>query len=81
MKARLKILPDEPRGVAWPSSARGVNCPIKFGNERDPRVYLPSSSPLEPHYKRTALVKREEGEGDGRSVWPESPGLHVAYNA
>ena len=22
----------------------------------------------------------EEGVGNGRSVWPESPGLHVAYN-
>ncbi len=41
MKARLKVLPDQPRGVAWPSSARGVNCPIKFGNERDPCAYLP----------------------------------------
>ena len=24
MKARLKILPNEPRGAAWPSSARGA---------------------------------------------------------
>jgi len=29
---------------------------------------------------RTARVKWEEDEGDGRSVWPESHGLHVAYN-
>ncbi len=27
----------------------------------------------------TACVKREEGKGDARSVWPEFPGPHVAY--
>ncbi len=32
------------------------------------------------HSKGTASVKLEEGVGDGRSVCPESPGLHVAYN-
>ena len=31
MKVRPKILPDEPRGIAWRSSARGVNCPVKSG--------------------------------------------------
>ncbi len=31
MKVRLKILLDEPRGSAWRSSARGVNCPVKSG--------------------------------------------------
>ena len=36
MIARLKTLLDKPRGAAWPSSARGVNCPVKSGNERDP---------------------------------------------
>ena len=35
MKVRLKVLPDKPRGVAWPSSARAVRCPAKPGNERD----------------------------------------------
>ena len=29
---------------------------------------------------KTARVKREEGGGDARSVWPESLGPHVAYN-
>ena len=28
----------------------------------------------------TARVKWEEGKGDARSVWPEFPGPHVAYN-
>ncbi len=80
MKVRLKVLPNEPRGAAWPSSARGANCPVKSGNERDPCALLRASPPGEVHSVRTARVKWEEGGGDGRSVWPESLGLHVAYN-
>lgn len=80
MKVRLKILPDKPRGAAWPSSARAAKCPVKSGNERDPHALLQLSPPGERHSVQTACVKQEEGEGDGRSVWPESPGLHVAYN-
>ncbi len=38
MKVSLKGLPDEPRGSAWPPSARAVKCPVKSGNERD--LYL-----------------------------------------
>ena len=37
MKVRLKTLPDALRGGAWPSPARAVRCPVKSGNERDPR--------------------------------------------
>ncbi len=33
MKVRLKTLPDEPRGGAWRSSVRGVNCPVKSGKQ------------------------------------------------
>jgi hypothetical protein len=33
------------------------------------------------HSKGTAGAKPEEGEGDGRSVCPESPGLHAGHNA
>ncbi len=36
MKARLKFLPNEPRGSAWPSSARTVRRAVKSVNERDP---------------------------------------------
>ena len=32
------------------------------------------------HPIQTARVKWEEGGGDARSVWPEFPGPHVAYN-
>jgi hypothetical protein len=28
----------------------------------------------------TAAAKAEEGVGNGRSVCPESPGLHAGYN-
>ncbi len=31
------------------------------------------------HFKETASAKLEEGEVDGRSVRPESPGLHARY--
>jgi hypothetical protein len=44
MKVRLKVLPDEPRGGAWPSSVRAVRCSVKSDNEQDPRSHLPSSS-------------------------------------
>ncbi len=33
------------------------------------------------HSKETADAKSEEGVGDGRSVCPESSGLHAAYIA
>ena len=35
MKVRLKVLPDKPRGGAWPPSVRAVKCPVKSGNEQD----------------------------------------------
>ena len=38
MKVWLNVIPNEPRGSAWPSSARAVRCPVKSGNERD--LYL-----------------------------------------
>ena len=40
MKVSLKGLPDEPRGGAWPSSARTVRRALKCVNERDPRPML-----------------------------------------
>ncbi len=80
MKARLKVLPDKPRGSAWPSSARTVRRTVKSVNERDPCPYLPVSRRLGTHYKGTACDECEEGAGDGRSVCSESPGLHAAYN-
>ncbi len=36
MTVTLKGLPDELRGVAWPSSARAVRRAVKSVNERDP---------------------------------------------
>ena len=35
MKVRLKVLPDKPRGGAWPPSARAVRCHVKSCNEQD----------------------------------------------
>ncbi len=56
MKVRLKALPNEPRGSAWPSSARAVRCPVKSGNERDLYLQLLTSSAIED-IVRTALEK------------------------
>ncbi len=56
MKVRLKVLPDEPRGSAWPSSARAVRCPVKSGNERDLHSQLLTGFVTE-HIVRTALEK------------------------
>jgi hypothetical protein len=36
----LKVLPDEPRGGAWPSSVRAVRCSVKSDNEQDPCSHL-----------------------------------------
>ena len=80
MKLRLKTLADQLRGVAWPASARAVRCQVKSCNERDPSPQLQVSGRPGAHSVETARVKREEGWGDARSVWPESLGPHVAYN-
>ena len=55
--------------------------PVKSGNERDPRPQLPAVPFGEAgHTEGTAGAKPEEGAGNGRSVCPESPGLHAGYN-
>ena len=79
MKAKLMTLPDFGRGGAWPSSVRTVRRSVKSDNERDPRPYLPPASPDAEHIMGTAGAKSEEGEVNGRSVCPESPGLHARY--
>ncbi len=54
MKVSLMVLPDEPRGSAWPSSARAVRCPVKSGNERDLYLQLLTAFRTE-HIVETAL--------------------------
>ncbi len=49
MMVSLKGLPDALRGVAWPTSARAVRCPVKSGNERDPCLMLQERSPERSH--------------------------------
>ncbi len=81
MKVSLKGLPNEPRGSAWPSSARAVRCPVKSGNERDLCVQLLTGIAI---YDRAHCTDRsrngEEGAGNGRSVCSESSGLHARNN-
>ena len=65
--------------LAWPSSVRTARRSVKSDNERDPHLYLLVASPEAAHYRETAGVKPEEGEGNDRSVCPECPGLHARY--
>ena len=61
MKVRLKVLPNEPRGSAWPSSARAVRCPVKSGNERDLYLQLLTGSfRTTEHIVGTALETRRK---------------------
>ncbi len=59
MKVSLKGLPKEPRGSAWPSSARAVRCPVKSGNERDLYLQLLTNLVIE-HMVETALETRRK---------------------
>ncbi len=80
MRVSLMGLPDEPRGGAWPSSARAVKCPVKSGNERDLHPQLPTALSEDWAHCGDCLGNEEEGAGYGRSVCPESPGLHARNN-
>ncbi len=60
MKVSLKGLLDEPRGGAWPSSARAVRCPVKSGNERDLYSQLPATNFWIGHIVGTALETRRK---------------------
>ena len=80
LKVRLTSVPDTLRSGAWPSSVRVVRCPVKSGNEQDPRPMLPRHISVCQHSWGTAGDKPEEGAVDGRSVCSESSGLHAAYN-
>ena len=79
MKISVMSLSDYQRGGAWPSSVRTVKRSVKSDNERDPHLYLLPVSPETAHYRETAGVKPEEGEGNDRSVCPECPGLPARY--
>ncbi len=62
MKVSLKGLLDEPRGSAWPPSARAVRCPVKSGNERDLYSQLLASIFAIEHIVRTALETRRKAQ-------------------
>ncbi len=50
-----------------------MRCPVKSGNERNPRCVLQVSH-------GTAGIKPEEGGDDVKSAWPLYLGLHTRYN-
>ncbi len=60
MKVSLKGLPNEPRGSAWPPSARAVRCPVKSGNERDLYLQLLTSIYVIEHIVGTALERERK---------------------
>ena len=60
MKVSLKGLPNEPRGSAWPPSARAVRCPVKSGNERDLYLQLLTSRNVIEHIVGTALERERK---------------------
>ncbi len=80
MKVSLKGLLDEPRGSAWPPSARAVRCPVKSGNERDLHLQLLAALLEDRAHCGDCLGNQEEGAGYGRSVCSESSGLHARNN-
>ena len=81
MKARLKALPDQLRGGAWPSPVRAVRCPVKSGNERDP------CSQLQPCPARTtgtlgglpSIRRRKEGATAGQYWRTDEEQIDVQY--
>ena len=75
MKAKLTTLPDELRGGAWPSPVRAVRCPVKSGNERDPRPMLLTflCGGRCTHRGLPALSRRKEGATAGQHA-PNPPG-------
>ncbi len=81
MKDSLKGFPNEPRGSAWPSSARAVRCPVKSGNERDLHTQLLTRPAMDDRAHCVDCSRNgEEGAGNGRSVCSESSGLHARNN-
>ncbi len=80
MKVSLKGLPDEPRGSAWPPSARAVRCLVKSSNERDLYPQLRTTQSGNRAHCGDCLGNKEEGAGNGRSVCSESSGLHARNN-
>ena len=60
--------------AAWLLSVRVVRCPLKCGNERNPRPMLYFTSDTAPIYIG------EEGEDDFKSARRLCPGQHTSYN-
>jgi len=54
------------------SSVRGLNCSLKWGNERNPRCLLYLSGETAQRFAHNCLraVRWEEGEDDAKSAWP-----------
>jgi hypothetical protein len=74
MKARLKVLLDELRGGAWPSPVRAVRCPVKSGNDRDPRPLLLLRSFPRGTLRGLPLIKWRKEWATAGQYAPNPPG-------
>ena len=74
MMVRLKALPDALRGGVWPPSARAVRCPVKSGNERDPRPQLLREGFPSQHTAGTAGETRRKARATVGPHAPNPPG-------
>ncbi len=77
MKISLKGLSDEPRGSAWPPSARVVRCPVSQATSKTCTYNCKQALRGDCAHYRDCLRKEEEGAGNGRSVCSESSRLHA----
>ena len=82
MKVERPVKSGAITGAAWLSSARGLRCSLKWGNERNHYPLLPLTSSLldVKHSKETAWDNQEEGGDDVKSARPLCPGRHTCYN-
>ncbi len=65
--------------MAVASSCREVSCQVRQRTRPSPLV-ASGFHRNAGHTRGTAVDKAEEGEGYGRSVCPECPGLHAGCN-
>ena len=74
MKIRLNVLSNEPRGSAWPPSARAMRCSVKSENERDLRLQLLSFFFENEHTDETAFERMRKVQATVRLYAPNALG-------
>ena len=55
----MQLRKDSRTGDAWPSSVRGLNCSLKWGNERNPcRLLQVSGETAQPYAHEVRSIKK-----------------------